>query len=212
MSLPGQSIPASGAYPPAPWRLTGEAHVSFWLIDRDKVASSLPPAAKPFQLGPRCLITTGWVKYTPPGILAYHELLFSIPVRSSVGWGVTIPLIWVDSPASLSGGRELWHIPKQLAEWDLFRPNEFHAAQAGQTLATFQYHPGLKLPGSFPGYSQVIQPVAKTLQATPFRGYASFRLGRGVWQFPEGSPLHFLATAKPFLTVELAPVVMDFGA
>ncbi|GAA4296590.1 hypothetical protein GCM10023148_57270 [Actinokineospora soli] len=81
-------------YPPEPWDLRGAAVVSVW-----------------WRRGPVC---TAFVDYQPDGVMAYHELLVARPTRH----GVTIPSIWVDSPASRAGGRDLWAIPKDLADFD----------------------------------------------------------------------------------------------
>ena len=50
-------------------------------------------------------------------MLVYDELLAALgTVRSGVP-GATVMQIWVDSPESLAAGRELWSIPKEMADF-----------------------------------------------------------------------------------------------
>jgi hypothetical protein len=91
------------SHPPAPWRLHGE----LVLIPR----------------GP----TSGLLLATYTGAtLAYHEL---IVFRT----GLVISHIYVDDERSLSGGREIWKLPKELAEFTV-SPGRFTARRAGELL------------------------------------------------------------------------------
>ncbi|WP_051324016.1 acetoacetate decarboxylase family protein [Candidatus Solirubrobacter pratensis] len=47
------------------------------------------------------------------GTLAYHELI--------VFSGLVVSRIYVDSPESMRGGREIWRLPKELAEFSYTR-------------------------------------------------------------------------------------------
>src|SRR5687768_9930059 len=99
------------SYPPEPWQLHGRACVSVWLVR----ATALPPLpVRPVTVFGRAVVGTAFVDYRPPG-MAYHEVLAAVLVRRGLRFGVSIPRIWVDSPASLAGGRELWGIPKEPA-------------------------------------------------------------------------------------------------
>ncbi|WP_268246309.1 acetoacetate decarboxylase family protein [Amycolatopsis deserti] len=103
-------------YPPEPWHLRGDMHVSAWVVPVGELPE-LPPGVRPLTVAGRALVLAAWVDYQPPGVLSYRELMVTVVVRG--GLTVTIPHIWVDSPASLAGGRALWHIPKDLAEFTL---------------------------------------------------------------------------------------------
>ncbi|HCB06324.1 MAG TPA: hypothetical protein DEQ43_19155 [Nocardioides bacterium] len=68
------------------------------------------------QLRPAGLYGAAFVSYDEGSPLTYHELLVARPVSTvEHGRRVTITDIWVDSPASVAGGRELWAIPKGCA-------------------------------------------------------------------------------------------------
>lgn len=97
------------AYPPAPWHM----HGSMWLTTfhlREAVDDRHPAGVYGAAL----------VTYEEPSPLTYHELLLARTTRNRAGKrAVTITDIWVDSPTSRAGGRELWAIPKELCDFDL---------------------------------------------------------------------------------------------
>ena len=90
-----------GRYPPAPWAMRGQLWLSVFRL-REPVD----------ELRPAGLYGTAFVSYEPGSALTYSELLVARPVTTEApGLRVTITDIWVDSPASVAGGRELWAIP-----------------------------------------------------------------------------------------------------
>ncbi|MDN5895838.1 MAG: acetoacetate decarboxylase family protein, partial [Nocardioides sp.] len=120
-------------YPPAPWQMYGDLWLSLFRVADD-------PGRPPGVVG------VAWVIYRDPSPLTYHELLVARP-RSEVGQGwergtVTISDIWVDSPASHDGGRELWAIPKDLCDFTMessqagpLRRTSWQAAQGSSAIA-----------------------------------------------------------------------------
>jgi hypothetical protein len=85
------------------------------------------------------------------GTLAYRELIvFSRPkiARGRPGWVVSH--IYVDDERSRSGGRAIWNLPKELAEFDV-APGRFEVRQDGELLlsARIRQRPGF-LPLAFP--------------------------------------------------------------
>ena len=70
------------------------------------------------DLRPAGVYGAAFVSYEEGSPLTYHELLVARPVSTDAyGRRVTITDIWVDSPASVAGGRELWAIPKGLCDF-----------------------------------------------------------------------------------------------
>ncbi|MFI2236048.1 acetoacetate decarboxylase family protein [Streptomyces chrestomyceticus] len=51
------------------------------------------------------------------GILHYDELIVGTPARHGGRLGLYVHWIWVDDERSLRGGRRIWGVPKQLAEF-----------------------------------------------------------------------------------------------
>ncbi|MEO9134446.1 MAG: acetoacetate decarboxylase family protein [Jatrophihabitantaceae bacterium] len=104
-------------YPPEPWDLRGQLHSSVYLVPFDQIPTDLPPGWRPIQIGGRAIVGTAWVTYGPGGVLEYNELMATVLVRRGRHLRPTITHIWVDSAASREGGRALWGIPKELAEF-----------------------------------------------------------------------------------------------
>jgi acetoacetate decarboxylase len=102
---------AETTYPQAPWRLYGELIVA--------------PARTPGrQIGGVML-----ANYTG-GTLAYREL---IVFSHATTRGMVISHIYVDDEQSMNGGREIWGLPKELAEFESER-DRFTARQGDVTL------------------------------------------------------------------------------
>ena len=89
---------STGGYPAAPWRLRGQMWGTLFAV-----------AGAPGR--PRGAYAAAFVSYEPGSPLTYSELLVARPLG---GTRVQVTDIWVDSPASRAGGRELWAIPKEL--------------------------------------------------------------------------------------------------
>jgi acetoacetate decarboxylase len=108
---------AADPYPPAPWRIAGPAAIVPSLVPLAAARAHLPadvaavPVAPGHTLGGLLL-----ARYEGPSTLHYGELLV-LPaltrVAGSVGWWISHA--YVDSPASLAGGRRMWGVPKDLA-------------------------------------------------------------------------------------------------
>lgn len=102
---------AEVAYPPAPWEFVGQAWVGLFRADRPV------PVPAPWQplLGARTLVVA-LVRYRE-GTLRYDELITGAFVRRGLHIGLWVDRIWVDSVPSLWGGRRIWGLPKQLAQF-----------------------------------------------------------------------------------------------
>jgi len=147
------------------------------------------------------------VSYEEPSPLTYHELLVARTVKNAAGKGaVTITDIWVDSPASQAGGRELWAIPKDLCDFDLETSFRGPVTSTDWT-ATLERRPiveahftdisraALRVP--FTGL--VEQPGIPEHPATAdvtMKGTAKALPCRGRWSFAADGPLGFLRGAR----------------
>jgi hypothetical protein len=181
-------------FPPSPWRLRGRAVVSLWRSP----ATAEPNAVRLFG---RSVVGVARVTYDEGGDLAYDELALFALVRTPKGLGVTIRAIWVDSEASLEGGRALWAIPKERGEFvgeTIRRPD-------GEPLAAVRFRPEIGLPGLWRLRGWIEQGEV----LTPVRLRTRFRLGSVGWAFPAGSAF---PSGRPFLTVRLDAPEMTFGA
>lgn len=107
-------------YPPAPWQLTGQLYGSLWLVPQASFREELPAQFEPVVNLGRLAVFAGFVDYQPGSVLTYHELLAGVLVHLKGSWRVAMHVthIWVDSIPSLHGGRALWGVPKELANFD----------------------------------------------------------------------------------------------
>ncbi|GGU15116.1 acetoacetate decarboxylase family protein [Streptomyces lateritius] len=109
--LQAPNKPSPSDYPPPPWKARGELWMSLF---RTRKALMLPTDLTP--VGGRHTLITMLARYTE-GTLRYDEFAVGSLVRRGRHAGVLCHRIWVDSTASLYGGRQLWGIPKELASF-----------------------------------------------------------------------------------------------
>ncbi len=110
------------AYPAPPWTTHGDARFVAYLVDASAVRP--PPGLRLLSRAGRSVGLLGYVHYRAPSPLTYRELLW-MPARveavgadgrRSRGWYVAKML--VDDERSLVAGRELWALPKELADFE----------------------------------------------------------------------------------------------
>ncbi|NJN88077.1 MAG: acetoacetate decarboxylase family protein [Leptolyngbyaceae cyanobacterium SL_7_1] len=106
--------------PPAPWTLNGFAYVSLQLVDWDKAYAHVPSHLTLLSVLPG--YTLGGIylaSYGTGSTLPYSELIV-IPGLVQLGntVGAWISHIYVDNPDSVAGGRQIWGLPKEMAEFD----------------------------------------------------------------------------------------------
>jgi hypothetical protein len=202
------------AYPPEPWRLQGQLHLTVWRVD----VAALPPLPselRPIRLGASALAGTAWVDYEPGGLLSYRELLAAVPAHRAGRPVVSITDIWVDSEPSLRGGREMWGIPKDLATFDVERagPTQRWSAATpdGAPVAHGTVTARTALPGHWPAGYSVAQQLAGQLALTPVRSRSALQLARSTWEFAPGGSLRWLRAARPLLAVSLRDFDLRFG-
>jgi hypothetical protein len=205
------------AYPPEPWRLRGQLHLTVWRAD----AAALPPlpgGLRPVRWGATALVGTAWVDYEPGGVLSYRELLAAVLVHRDRRPLVSITDIWVDSEPSLRGGRELWGIPKDRATFDVEQAGPTGAMQRwaaatpdGAPIAHCRVTGRGTLPGRWPAGYTVAQQLAGRLALTPVRSRSAVQPARASWAFAPDGPLRWLRTARPLLSVSLRDFRLRFG-
>jgi len=186
-------------YPPSPWHLVGDAYVSGWLVDE---LPAVPQGVRPLKIGGRGLVVTAWVDYRPGGVLAYRELMATVAVHNRLGIAASITHIWVDSPESLAGGRALWHIPKELAEFS------FGDELTATSIARAVYRPVAGLPVRVPSAFSVVQDGPLV---SPVRVRAKPVAARSAWQVEPDGPLGFLHGRSPAFSVLARDFRMRFG-
>jgi hypothetical protein len=210
--------PETVRYPPEPWHLGGTMLLSLWGVPTAELpttlAATLPTGARPVRLGGRAVVGTAFVTYEPGGVLSYDELLAATLTWHRGRPRVTISDIWVDAPASVAGGRELWGIPKQLAAFERRErgPDVGVRAHAhGAELARVTFARRRRLPGAWPLPMRTAQRLDGVDHVSRVRALGSIVLGRARWRFPASGPLGFLAGRTPVTSARLEELAIAFG-
>jgi acetoacetate decarboxylase len=205
--------PATG-YPPAPWELHGHAHFHVLAV-RAEHLPPVPDGFRPLVLAGRGLVVVGWVDYRGGSILRYGELLAAVVGRWSGGLTATVTHMWVDSPESRAGGRELWGYPKELAEFDLVIDPSGTArareAGSGADLAHGSFRAIVTSPRAVGAAGGTVQPLRGRLVAVRARFRCRPSLGCGAFAAPPGSPLAFVDGARKLLSVGMRDFDFTFG-
>lgn len=197
-------------YPPAPWNMHGSLWLSAFRLKHD--VDERHPAG---------IYGVALVDYVQPSPLTYAELLVARTLRTAEGTrAVTITDIWVDSPASMAGGRALWAIPKQLCDFDLETSFRGPAAQT-EWSARVGRHPIVeasftdisRIAPRTPSKGLVVQPPiddhTEPVSVT-MAGSAKALPCRGRWVFAADGPLAFLRGARQLASFRMAAFRLTF--
>lgn len=204
----------SSGYPAPPWHLAGQQWLSLFRLRED--VDERRPAG---------VYAAAWVAYQEPSVLTYGELLVARPVRRGEATPgrrrVTVTDIWVDSPASLAGGRELWAIPKGLCDLTheavvrgpLSRTG-WSASAGGTPIASARFVDVSGLAPRVPFRGRTWQPPidggTRPLSAD-LRGSGRVLPCRGRWEFDRGGPLGWLAGARTLASFRMVDFRMSFA-
>jgi hypothetical protein len=194
-------------YPAEPWDLHGHAYIGIWLLPRDRTPLPHSPATRPVRIFGRSIVCVAFFVYEEPSPLTYDEIMATVLVRERWRPRVSITHIWVNSEASRDGGRELWAIPKELADFEVGT----HSSYAAQGIGSLVVDRVRRLPWRLPLRFRIAQDRAGSLQVSPVSGRIRFGLARGRWSFASDGPLGFLAGGKPLTTVAARPFRLLFG-
>ncbi len=139
-------------YSPAPWTLKGYAVQTLQWLDLDQVRPLIPPQFK--IISPGFNQTLGGLyfsRYQSGSILQYNELIVISGLVSYSGqWGGWISHIYVDDEDSVAGGREIWGLPKELAEFNWEENHCVSVSQGEKLLCRLNYsRPTWSIPLSF---------------------------------------------------------------
>lgn len=113
--------PASASYPPAPWQLRGWGVATVQTVDVRAARRLVPRDCPIVAVAPgRTLGGLMFVSYESGSTLVYRELTVAAAlVRIGKRLAFYLPRLYVDSAASLAGGRAIWGVPKEMATFDV---------------------------------------------------------------------------------------------
>lgn len=197
------------AYPQAPWKLQGYALQTVKVIDIERVRPFIPSELEILSVWPGKTVGGVYLSYYGSGsVLEYSELIVVAGVVSYSGKiGGWVSHIYVDSTDSVAGGREIWGLPKELAEftWEKETPhtsgyeNCVTVRQGERTLCSLHYNPqnlGLQVPFSGEVFS------TKRDSILLFKGELKSRISLVSSQLiiPPESPFASLGLEQPWIT------------
>lgn len=107
------------SYPAAPWQLYGTSVQSLHLIDSAIAQALVPNDFEIVSVLPGKTLGSVYLSdYTANSTLQYHELIVAPAlVRHAGKIGAWISHIYVDNLDSVAGGRNIWGLPKEMAEF-----------------------------------------------------------------------------------------------
>ena len=199
------------AYPAAPWQMVGSLWLSLFRLKHDVD-----------ELRPKGVYGAAFVSYEEGSPLTYSELLVARPVKSDQhGRRVTITDIWVDSPASVAGGRELWAIPKGLCDFTLessyrgpVTSTEWSASIERRPIASARFTDVSRAAPRLPfkgGTWQPELPEGGGEKTATLQGSSKAAPCRGSWDFAADGPLGWLRGARQLASFRQADFRMSFG-
>ena len=205
--------PSSTAYPPAPWNMVGQLWLSLF-----KVSEPVD------ELRVAGLYGAAFVSYEPGSPLTYSELLVArlVPAPDGKGKRVSITDIWVDSPASVAGGRELWAIPKGLCDFELeserrgpLSTTEWSASFGRKPIASARFtdvsKAMLRIPFKGTTWQPGIEDTNDEDRSAVLQGSSKALPCRGHWDFAPDGPLGWLRGARQLASFRQADFRMSFG-
>ncbi|MCD4534389.1 acetoacetate decarboxylase family protein [Nocardioides sp. cx-169] len=200
-------------YPAAPWRMVGSLYLTLFRL-RDAVDESRPAG----------VYGAAFVSYDEGSPLTYSELLVARPAskeHSTRRGRVEITDIWVDSPASVAGGRELWAIPKELCDFAFetthtgpLSRTSWSASLERRPIASARFtdvsRAALRVPFKGGTWQREL-PEGGGEKTADLTGTAKALPCRGRWEFAPDGPLGWLAGARPLASARMAGFRMSFG-
>ena len=188
-------------YPQPPWTLKGDAFVTLQLLDIARVRHLIPAELNIVSVLPGKTIGGVYLsKYSSGSVLEYSELIIIAGFLSYKGkFGGWVSHIYVDNPDSVAGGREVWGLPKELAQFS-WEASSVTVSQSGNLLCKFNYQRqsfGLPLKLSASAFSC----KESNLLIFPAFVEAKFGLVSSSLEIPTTSPFAELNIGQPILTV-----------
>jgi acetoacetate decarboxylase len=175
------------------------------------------------ELRPAGLYGAAFVSYEEGSPLTYSELLVARPVKSDEhGRRVTISDIWVDSPASVAGGRELWAIPKGLCDFSLdaerrgpLSTTEWTARLGRTPIASARFRDVSRAAPRIPFKGGTWQPGIEETngveRTATLQGSSKALPARARWELNPDGPLGWLHGARQLASFRQAAFLMSFG-
>ena len=202
-------------YPQPPWTLQGYALQTLQPLDIQRVRPLVPPELEIVSVWPGKTLGGVYLScYASGSVLEYSELIVIAAIAGYQGkFGGWVSHIYVDNPDSVAGGREIWGLPKELAEftWEKGNRDRVTVRQGNRLLCSFSYaQQGL-------GWRQWLgassfSMLGSNLLSYPAKLDAHLSLVSSNLEVPAESPFASLALGQPWLTVRSDAMHLKVGA
>jgi acetoacetate decarboxylase len=190
-------------YPTAPWNLQGYAVQTLNLIDTNRIRNLIPQEFEIVSVLPGKTVGGVYLsKYQPGSVLEYNELIVVpglVKYQNQIGGWVSH--IYVDNPDSVAGGREIWGLPKEMADFTWLLDKQIVVKQEDKILCSLEYNrQSLFAWRQWFGWSSFSTQKENVL-SFPFE--FEFKLGfiNSKLVVPSESPLAILNFGSPLLTM-----------
>ena len=203
-------------YPAAPWQLYGTALQSLHAIDLTTARQFVPSDFEIVPVLPGKTLGSVYLSvYEPSSTLQYHELIVAPAiVRYRGKIGAWISHIYVDNPQSVAGGRNIWGLPKELADFT-WNDRDIAVSQGDKSLCIVD-RSSTTLPLSFWGKLKLGGDVFGSLDRDilSFRGDVETGLKWTPFQLsiPAESPFSTVNLGNPWLTIQLESLHLTANA
>jgi Acetoacetate decarboxylase (ADC) len=129
-------------YPQPPWTLQGYAIQTLHLVNIDQVRPLIPLELEIISVWPGKTLGSVYLSnYGSGSVLEYSELIVAPAlVNYQRKIGAWISHIYVDNADSLAGGREIWGLPKELAEFTWEQGKYVTVHQGNRKLCSLKYN------------------------------------------------------------------------
>ncbi|MCC5637516.1 acetoacetate decarboxylase family protein [Nostoc sp. CHAB 5844] len=189
------------SYPATPWTLRGQAIASLHLVNINQVRSLIPSEFQIFSVWPGKTLAGVYLSdYGQGSELEYSEL---IVVPAMVSYqnkvGAWVSHIYVDNADSVAGGREIWGLPKELADFNWDNDKRVTVRQGDRKLCTLNYsQQSLAWRQRFTGSTFSV----KEVEVLKFSAECEALLGliSSQLEVPGESPFLGIGLGQPFLT------------
>ncbi|MBW4620995.1 MAG: acetoacetate decarboxylase family protein [Cyanosarcina radialis HA8281-LM2] len=193
------------AYPPTPWKLQGHALQTLHSIDIKNARPLIPSEFNIISIWPGKTLGGVYLSaYSSGSVLEYSELIVIAGVVSYAGkLGAWISHIYVDNPNSVAGGREIWGLPKELAQFTWQQEEdgwEASASLSSQELCRLSYSQ-TRFSWPLPFKGTVFSTLGTDILCFPGQLKSHLGLVRSNLTVPPQSSFAGLNLGQPWLTV-----------
>ncbi|WP_315791278.1 acetoacetate decarboxylase family protein [Fischerella sp. JS2] len=201
------------SYPAAPWTLKGYALLTSHLLDVNRVRHLIPKELEIKTVWPGKTLGGVYLSYySSESVLEYSELIVvpaTVSYQGKVGSWVSH--IYVDNPDSVAGGREIWGLPKELADFTWENDNSVTVCQGDRKLCSFRYYqPWFSWPQKFGGSS--FSTMNSDLLLFFAESESRLSLVGSKLEVPAESPFAEVGLGQPFLTVRCDRMTLNVQA